>query len=76
MTHSTTSQNIRSFNADVAAALRIGKEYVLGETNSVSGGGASGVSMTFGAALWTMDYSLRAVYSNISRVYFHQVCDH
>jgi len=29
------------------------------------------VSPTFGAALWTMDYSLRATYSNMSRTYFH-----
>ncbi|KAK1752954.1 hypothetical protein QBC47DRAFT_431198 [Echria macrotheca] len=72
MTHSTTVQNVRGFNADIAAALAVGKEYVLGETNSVSGGGAAGVSMTFGAALWTMDYSLRATVSNISRIYFHQ----
>lgn len=37
----------------------------------MSGGGAAGVSPTFGAALWTLDYSLRATYSNISRTYFH-----
>jgi len=37
----------------------------------VSGGGAANVSPTFGAALWTMDYSLRASYSNMSRTYFH-----
>lgn len=37
----------------------------------VSGGGAAGVSPTFGAALWTLDYALRATYSNISRSYFH-----
>lgn len=29
------------------------------------------MSPTFGAALWTMDYSLRAAYTNISRIYFH-----
>ena len=29
------------------------------------------MSPTFGAALWTMDYALRATYSNISRTYFH-----
>ncbi|KAK3346592.1 hypothetical protein B0T25DRAFT_460863 [Lasiosphaeria hispida] len=72
MTHSTTAQNIRAFNADVAAAKAVGKQYVLGETNSVSGGGAAGVSPTFGCALWTMDYTLRATSSNISRIYFHQ----
>jgi len=29
------------------------------------------VSPTFGAALWTLDYSIRAAYSNVSRTYFH-----
>jgi len=71
MTHSTTVSNIHQFDADIAAALSVPKPYVFGETNSVSGGGAAGVSPTFGAALWTMDYSLRAAYSNISRTYFH-----
>ncbi|KAB5584949.1 hypothetical protein GE09DRAFT_9919 [Coniochaeta sp. 2T2.1] len=71
MTHSTTVSNIHRFDADIASALGVGKPYVFGETNSVSGGGAAGVSPTFGAALWTMDYSLRATYSNMSRTYFH-----
>ncbi|RYP65488.1 hypothetical protein DL770_008979 [Monosporascus sp. CRB-9-2] len=72
LSHAGTSANVRSrFEADVAAVLREGKPYVLGETNSVSGGGAADVSPTFGAALWTMDYVLRAVYTGISRIYFH-----
>jgi hypothetical protein len=29
------------------------------------------VSPTFGAGLWTMDYAIRATYSNMSRTYFH-----
>ncbi|KAK4154252.1 glycoside hydrolase [Chaetomidium leptoderma] len=72
-THSETASNIRSlFDADVAAVKQqTGKEYVLGETNSVSGGGAAAISPTWGAALWTMDYVLRATASNISRTYFH-----
>ncbi|KAL2194997.1 glycoside hydrolase family 79 protein [Corynascus similis CBS 632.67] len=72
-THSQTASNVRSmFAADVAAVKQqTGKEYILGETNSVSGGGAAGVSPTFGAALWTMDYVLRAAAHNISRTYFH-----
>ncbi|KAK3951086.1 hypothetical protein QBC32DRAFT_371423 [Pseudoneurospora amorphoporcata] len=71
MTHSTISNNIHTFDTDIVAAQAIGKEYVFGETNSVSGGGAAGVSPTFGAGLWTMDYALRATYSNMSRTYFH-----
>ncbi|KAH9996756.1 glycoside hydrolase family 79 protein [Xylariaceae sp. FL0662B] len=71
MSHKGIASNLHVFDSDVAAALQEGKPYVFGETNSVSGGGAAGVSPTFGAALWTMDYVLRASYSNISRTYFH-----
>ncbi|KAL1870541.1 hypothetical protein VTK73DRAFT_2580 [Phialemonium thermophilum] len=68
MSHSNIVSNVQRFDADVAAAKAVGKPYVLGETNS---GGAANVSPTFGAALWTMDYSVRATYRNISRTYFH-----
>ncbi|KAI1171922.1 glycoside hydrolase family 79 protein [Nemania sp. FL0916] len=71
MSHRGIASNLHVFDADVAAAQKEGKQYVFGETNSVSGGGAAGVSPTFGAALWTMDYVVRAAYSNISRTYFH-----
>ncbi|KAI0145109.1 glycoside hydrolase family 79 protein [Xylariaceae sp. FL1272] len=71
MSHSGISSNLHVFDADVTAALGTGKQYVFGETNSVSGGGAATVSPTFGAALWTMDYVVRASYSNITRTYFH-----
>ncbi|KAJ9150383.1 Glycoside hydrolase family 79 protein [Pleurostoma richardsiae] len=71
MSHSGIVTNLHQFDADIAVALDVGKPYVFGETNSVSGGGAAGVSPTFGAALWTLDYSIRAAYSNVSRTYFH-----
>lgn len=34
MSHSRTSTNVHRFDADIAAALAVGKTYVLGETNS------------------------------------------
>ena len=34
MSHSGISSNLRRFDADIAAALRTGKQYVFGETNS------------------------------------------
>ncbi|KAI1090802.1 glycoside hydrolase family 79 protein [Rostrohypoxylon terebratum] len=71
MSHKSISTNLHVFDADVAAALKENKPYIFGETNSVSGGGAATVSPTFGAGLWTMDYVIRASYSNISRTYFH-----
>ncbi|RDW69914.1 glycoside hydrolase family 79 protein [Coleophoma crateriformis] len=71
MSHSGIVSDMTMFIPDVAAAQGTGKQYVLGETNSVSGGGAAAVSPTFGAGLWTMDYTLRASFLNISRTYFH-----
>ncbi|KIM95741.1 hypothetical protein OIDMADRAFT_59521 [Oidiodendron maius Zn] len=37
--------------------------YILGETNSLAGGGASGISNTFGAALWGLDFNVGASYA-------------
>ncbi|TVY40669.1 Beta-glucuronidase, partial [Lachnellula occidentalis] len=71
MSHSSISRNVGIFTADIAAAVGVGKDYVLGETNSVSGGGAADVSPAFGAGLWTMDYVLRTSLANIKRTYFH-----
>ena len=62
--------NIAIFNADIAAANGVGKEYIPGETNSVSGGGAT-VSPTFGAAIWTLDYILKVSATGIKHAYFH-----
>lgn len=71
MSHSGIVSNMAQFTADIASAVAIGKQYVLGETNSVSGGGAATVSPLFGAALWTMDYVLLAASRGIKRTYFH-----
>ena len=49
-----------------------GCSYIMGETNSLSGGGATGLSNVFGAALWVVDYALYQATKNISRVHFHQ----
>ncbi|KAK2596637.1 hypothetical protein QQS21_006313 [Conoideocrella luteorostrata] len=48
-------------------------DYVIGEHNSLYGGGAAGLSDTFGAALWAMEFSLNAASRGvIKRVHFHQ----
>lgn len=71
MAHANVASNIAGYATDIAAARAVGKPYVFGETNSATGGGASGVSPTFGAALWTLDFAVRATAANISRTYFH-----
>ncbi|KAG5920231.1 hypothetical protein E4U42_006262 [Claviceps africana] len=50
--------------------------YVLGQIDVLTGGGAEGMTDTFGAALWAMDFSLAAAASGaIKRLYFHQDFD-
>ncbi|KAG4217930.1 hypothetical protein PC116_g33590, partial [Phytophthora cactorum] len=43
----------------------------MGETNSVSCSGKSGISDTFGAALWGVDYVLLGASIGIRKTYFH-----
>ena len=45
---------------------------ILSETNSLSSGRASGISNTFGAALWVLDFGLYCASQNITRIHFHQ----
>lgn len=59
------------FVPQVAAADAANTSLVFGETNSVSCGGWSGISDTFGAALWAVDYVLMAASIGMPRVYFH-----
>ena len=61
--HVKLAQNLNAYSS---------APYVMGETNSLSGGGASGLSDVFGAALWVVDYTLWQAVQNIQRVHFHQ----
>jgi hypothetical protein len=41
------------------------------ETNSASCGGFVGISDSFGAALWGLDYAMQMAFSNFSASLFH-----
>ncbi|KAL7920711.1 major facilitator superfamily domain-containing protein [Trichoderma austrokoningii] len=49
-----------------------GRIYTLGETNSVSGQGAFGVSNVFGSALFVLDYELYFASFGVNRIHMHQ----
>ncbi|KAL7809367.1 hypothetical protein V8C44DRAFT_350543 [Trichoderma aethiopicum] len=49
-----------------------GRIYTLGETNSVSGQGAFGVSNVFGSALFIVDYELYYASFGVNRMHMHQ----
>ncbi|KAI3321259.1 glycoside hydrolase family 79 protein [Xylariaceae sp. AK1471] len=69
--HAVLWQNVSQYIPQVAAADVAGAPLVMGETNSASCSGKSGISDTFGAALWGVDYVLTAASIGIQKVYFH-----
>ncbi|KAJ5715869.1 beta-glucuronidase [Penicillium malachiteum] len=71
MGHSDITSEIEPFAAEVSAAVALGKEHVFGETNSATGGGG-GISPTFGAALWILDYVMQSLLMGTKALYFHQ----
>lgn len=69
--HTVLWQNVSQYIPQVAAAEAAHSALVIGETNSVSCGGRSGISDTFGAALWGVDYVLMAASLGMPKVFFH-----
>ncbi|KAL2814146.1 Six-hairpin glycosidase-like protein [Aspergillus granulosus] len=71
MGHSDIASQIAEFAAEISAAEALGKPHVFGETNSATQGGG-GISPTFGAALWIVDYVMQTVLMGTEALYFHQ----
>ncbi|PWY92738.1 hypothetical protein BO70DRAFT_282858 [Aspergillus heteromorphus CBS 117.55] len=76
MNHSMTVQSVaQQVNVSrilSAENLTTGIPYILGETNSLYNEGASGLSNSFGAALWGVDFNLYCASQNIRRSHMHQ----
>ncbi|KAM0334424.1 hypothetical protein ACHAQA_001450 [Verticillium albo-atrum] len=70
MSHSAINTQIKPFAAEVAAANAKGKPHVFGETNSATQGGG-GISPTYGAGLWVMDYAIQSAIMGTQALYFH-----
>lgn len=58
--------------AGLSRSLNPGLPFILGETNSLYNEGAPGLSNSFGAALWGIDFNLYCAANNIQRTHFHQ----
>lgn len=70
--HSVIYKNLSQYIPQEQAARDPGgAPLLLGETNSVSCSGKSGISDVFGAALWMVDYSLTAASLGIEQVFYH-----
>jgi Glycosyl hydrolase family 79 C-terminal beta domain len=69
--HTALWLNVSQYLPQIAAADRAGIPLVMGETNSVSCGGRSGISDTLGAALWAVDYVLLGASLGLQKIFFH-----
>lgn len=72
MNHSSTVLSISSHLTEIAALANYSIPYILGETNSLYNEGAPGLSNSFGAALWGVDFNLWCASQGIRRVHMHQ----
>ncbi|KAF7624863.1 hypothetical protein F9C07_2154790 [Aspergillus flavus] len=71
MSHSGIASQIQPFASEASAAAAKGKAHIFGETNSATQGGG-GISPTYGAGLWILDYVMQTLLMGTQALYFHQ----
>ncbi|KAF9506580.1 glycoside hydrolase family 79 protein [Hydnum rufescens UP504] len=69
--HTKAQTSVNQYLNGTAAAQVAGKPFVMFETNTASCAGFVGLSDSFGAALWAVDYTLQMAYGNFSYALFH-----
>ncbi|KAF2015862.1 glycoside hydrolase family 79 protein [Aaosphaeria arxii CBS 175.79] len=78
MNHTRVVASVGSHNKEHEILASVGMEldYILGEHNSLYNQGAPGLSNSFGAALWGVDFNLYAASTSIRQVYMHMGTDY
>lgn len=71
LTHQSGVNLCGPYLDSTARAQEANKPFIMFETNTASCGGFPGVSDSYGAALWTMDYGFQMAYSNFSNALLH-----
>ncbi|KAH8433716.1 glycosyl hydrolase family 79 C-terminal domain-containing protein [Aspergillus melleus] len=69
--HADIVDGVASFDSQVAAAQQLNLDFIMGETNSATQGGG-GISPTYGAGLWILDYIMQSTMKGIQQLFFHQ----
>ncbi|KAK4180146.1 hypothetical protein QBC36DRAFT_343164 [Triangularia setosa] len=76
LNHTVTARSINAQAAEYARILSLDPATapppIFGETNSLYNQGRPGLSNTFGAALWVVDFNLYAASKGFKRVHMHQ----
>lgn len=68
----TRLQDISKSISKLPANIKPNAPLVLGEGNSLARQGVGGISNSFGAALWGLDFALQLVVRGIGRWHMHQ----
>ncbi|KAJ7607419.1 glycoside hydrolase family 79 protein [Roridomyces roridus] len=71
LNHTAHTALLAPYLNSTAFAQSKNKKLLMFETNTASCGGFAGISDSFGAALWGLDYSLQMAHSNFSGALFH-----
>ncbi|KAH8804268.1 hypothetical protein DL96DRAFT_1474641 [Flagelloscypha sp. PMI_526] len=72
MDHDVYLKNVvKDYAPHTAYAQSVGKGFIMFETNTASCGGFQGVSNSFGAALWGLDYAMQMAYTNFTGAMYH-----
>ncbi|KAG2129513.1 glycoside hydrolase family 79 protein [Suillus bovinus] len=71
LTHNSSISIVAPYLNSTSYAQATGKPFIMMETNTASCGGLPGISDTFGATLWALDYGLQMAYSNFSNAMLH-----
>ncbi|KAK4938874.1 hypothetical protein LTR10_020781 [Elasticomyces elasticus] len=72
MNHTSTVLSVSHHLNESRLLSGTGIPYILGETNSLYNEGAPGLSNSFGAALWGVDFNLYCAATGIRRTHMHQ----
>ncbi|KAF8994923.1 hypothetical protein BDQ17DRAFT_1430785 [Cyathus striatus] len=71
LNHSSGQSIVAPYLNSTNFAQTKNKKLIMFETNTASCGGFAGISDSFGAALWGLDYGMQMAYSNFSAGLFH-----
>jgi len=71
LTHASGRTIVEPYLNSTNYAQQKGKPLIMFETNTASCGGFPGISDSFGAALWGLDYAMQMAHSNFSGTLFH-----
>lgn len=69
--HNASTGLVSSYINSSAFALQNGKPFIMFETNTASCSGFPGISNSFGAALWALDWAMTMAYNNFTAALFH-----